>query len=201
MSKGFDTTADCTEHAAAIKEAGYAFVARYSSHSAWKNMTLPEVRALSTHDIYIVNVWESAGDRRSFFTYTQGQMDGAAAYAFAQHLGQPVNSPIYFAVDCDIEAPVEYFKGVRMSFQKHGTIGKTVYRVGVYGSGDVCRELRLKGYASHAWLAQAMGWSGSKAYYDWNIKQGPAETLFGMDSDLDESSAKGGGGWIVKAAA
>ena len=198
-SRGLDTTQDCTPHIPAIKAAGISFVCRYASHSAWKNMTPEEVRALSKAMLAVVSVWESAGDHESFFTYPQGIMDGAAAFAFAQHIGQPFTAPIYFAVDCDCPAAsvVDYFKGVRESLQRHGQIGKDTYNVGAYGSGAVCAGLKAAGLASWTWLAQSTGWSQSSTYSDWSIKQGASTRIAGMDVDTDESKGNGGG-WMVK---
>lgn len=198
INKGLDTTDSCIPHIPALKAAGFTFVCRYTSHSAWKNMTVAEVHALSKAGISIVNVWESSGDHASFFTYQQGLMDGAAAFAFAQHIGQPFTAPIYFAVDYDgtVAQVSDYFKGVRDSLQKHGQIGKDTYNVGVYGSGAVCEGLKSAGYVSFTWRAQSLGWSGTRQYNDWNICQGPAATIAGMNADSDVSNGHGGG-WMV----
>jgi len=196
---GLDTTQNCIPHISAIKAAGYSFVCRYLSHSAWKNVTVAEVQALSKALIALVTVWESAGDHASFFTYQQGILDGAAAFAFAQHIGQPFSAPVYFAVDCDVPVAtvVDYFKGVRDSLQRHGQIGKDTYNVGVYGSGAVCAGLKSAGYVSWTWLAQSTGWSQSHDYDDWSLKQGPSARIAGMNADSDTSKGNGGG-WMVK---
>ena len=198
-ARGFDTTGNCAPHIAAIKAAGYSFVARYSSHSAWKNMTKTEVQALSRARIHVVNVWETRGDHVGFFTHAQGLLDGAAAFAFAQHIGQPISSPIYFAVDTDVSAAdrsayvLPYFQGVRESFQRHGAIGVHAYKVGVYGSGAVCDQLKQAGYVSYAWLAQSAGWEGFHSFSGWNLKQLAAISFNGLSVDEDVSSGNGGG--------
>lgn len=197
---GFDTTANCAPHVDAIKAVGYKFVCRYSSHSSWKNMTRAEVVALSKAGLYVVNVWESAGDHVSFFNHDQGQKDGEAAYQFARQIGQPFNAPIYFAVDTDagdgaIKGGIhDYFQGVRQAFQMHGEIGKGSYLVGVYGCGAVCKYLKQIGFVSFTWLAFAPGWSGNKEYKDWNLCQiRNGVKIAGMDCDLDTSRGEGGG--------
>ena len=198
MSKGFDTTNDCAPLAARIKTGGYTFVARYYSHSIWKNLTRSEAGALSAAGLYIVAVWESAGDHPSFFSHDQGRHDGQTAFAFAQAIGQPLPSPIYFAVDADLPGAggvQAYFEGVREAFGAHGAIGSTAYSVGVYGSGNVCAHLSGLVYVSHTWLAQSMGWGGSRAYSDWNIKQGRSQNVLGLSVDTDIAAASGGGGW------
>lgn len=199
MTRGIDTTENCMSHILALKNAGYSFVCRYMSHSTWKNLTLAEVQSLSRAGINIVSVWETASDHASYFSLHQGLVDGAAAYAYARHMGQPFNSPIYFAVDVDIAVSTqltEYFDGVRHSLQLHGQMGKDAYFVGVYGGGTVCSILKNKGLVSYTWLAQSMGWLGSRHYADWNLKQGPQGHFAGMDVDTDESRGDGGG-WRI----
>jgi Domain of unknown function (DUF1906) len=38
------------------------------------------------------------------------------------------------------------------------------YRIGVYGSGTVCKHIQEKGLAEFCWLAMSSGWPGTKAY-------------------------------------
>lgn len=201
MAKGFDTTENCTPHIAAIKRAGYGFVCRYYSHSAWKDIARPEAVALSEAGIYIVAVWESAGDHAGYFSHVQGVLDGQAAYSFGRAIGQPNGGDIYFAVDydavCHPGSPVwKYFEGVNEKLKAQ--VPEHQYEPGVYGSGLVCETLFKAGLVKKTWLAQSMGWGGSRTYKDWNIKQGPQTTFAGMDIDTDTSAAKGGGGFLVK---
>jgi hypothetical protein len=201
MSKGLDTTSNVTQHVHALKALGYTWVGRYTSHSVWKNVTRAEARAISVAGMDLVNVWETAGDRASFFSYEQGLHDGEAAYKFALQLGQPFSAPIYFAVDIDLPGPGEvheYFRGVRESLGRHGQIGYASFNVGVYGPGAVCEYLLSIGFVSYAWLAQAPGWAGYADFADWNIKQLGSTRLMGMGVDNDVASAKGGGGFTVK---
>jgi Domain of unknown function (DUF1906) len=48
------------------------------------------------------------------------------------------------------------------------------YRVGVYGSGLVCKHIQGKGLAKHCWLAMSSGWPGTKAHRasgQWSLVQ------------------------------
>ena len=200
MSHGIDTTSDVTRHLSDLKADGITFIGRYYSHSLWKNLTTAEAKAISAAGLYIVAVWETAGDHESFFTHAQGVQDGHDAYVFGRAIGQPFHAPIYFAVDCDCmphQGVSLYFNGVREALQAHGQIGVDTYNVGVYGSGAVCQYLDSIGYVSYTWLAQSLGWLGSMTYNDWNIKQGPSTAMHGMSVDLDTAAAKGGGGFQV----
>jgi len=197
VTRGFDTTANCYSHGQQILDAGYTFVARYLSHSLWKNLTSPEARHLSALGIYIVSVWESAGDHASFFSYSQGAKDARDAAALAENIGQHRGGVIYYAVDFDPNE--QQLIGVHNYFRAiHETKVSTGYEVGVYGSGATCKYLSEAGYVSRTWLAQSTGWGG---YADWktkaNIVQGPQFSFHGMDCDSDTSNGDAGG-WKVE---
>ncbi len=48
------------------------------------------------------------------------------------------------------------------------------YKIGVYGSGQVCKHVQAKGLASYCWLAMSTGWPGTKAHRSsgqWHMTQ------------------------------
>jgi hypothetical protein len=48
------------------------------------------------------------------------------------------------------------------------------YKIGVYGSGLVCKHIQAKGLASYCWLAMSSGWPGTKAHRasgQWSMAQ------------------------------
>ena len=170
VRKGLDTTMELTRHAQALAAQGYEFALRYYSHSAAKNLSLGEARALSQAGLRIGVVWETGGTRAGFFTRAQGLADGAAAFRMAREsVGQPFGSALYFAVDydptqADLDGPVgNYFTGVHAALQA-ATEGQPSYRVGVYGSGLCCGTLVETGAASLSWLSQSTGFAGSRQY-------------------------------------
>ncbi|MBV9811340.1 MAG: DUF1906 domain-containing protein [Acetobacteraceae bacterium] len=200
---GFDATQDCGNLAPRLRSAKVDFVIRYYSHSAWKNLTASEARLLSNSGIKLVTVWESAGDHISFFTRLQGVDDATSAYNMAVQVGQPAGTPIYFAVDCDPvqndlnSAVVPYFQGVAAGFSAIGH-GNPAYTAGVYGSGLVCGSLARMGLVTHTWLANAMGWQGSRTYKDWDIRQHLPSDPYGLGFKVDPDDAKPAfGGFLV----
>jgi len=200
---GFDTTRDCGKLAETIKSANVDFVARYYSHTAGKNLSASEAQLLGKAGVKLVSVWESQGDHVSFFDRQQGVDDGTSAYNLAVDVGQPAGTPIYFAVDCDplqrdvSAAIIPYFQGVVAGFTTIGH-GNPAYTVGVYGSGLVCSSLTRLGLVTHTWLANAMGWQGSRAYQDWHIKQHLPDDPHGLGFKVDPDDAKQDfGGFIV----
>ena len=200
---GFDANRDCGKFVTKISAAGVRFVVRYYSHSAGKNLSFSEAKALSAAGVDLVSVWESAGDHAGFFTRNQGVDDATTAFNLAQGIGQPSGSPIYFAVDYDasqteLDAGIlPYFRGVADGFaaMDHGA---GVYTAGVYGSGLVCSVLSGAKLVTHTWLSMSSGFRGSKTYQDWNIKQHLPGDPFGLGFEVDPDEAKPGyGGWKV----
>lgn len=197
MGKGLDCTANVSNHLHALKEAGYTFFGRYYSHSPWKNLTRPEAEAISKAGLYVVAVFEAAGDHIGAFSASQGYQDANTAIAQAKECGQPLSSCIYLAVDLDANTD-ELVNAIEPYFQAaHAVIKGAGYEVGVYGSGMVCNFVISSGYASKSWLANAKSWSG---YDNWHghadIVQGLPTTVAGISCDTDTSNGSAGG-WQV----
>ncbi len=60
-----------------------------------------------------------------------------------------------------------------------------------------CKSLRApsaRGLASYTWLAMSSGWRGFD-FADWNIKQSQGQTYGNIETDSDESSGRGHGGF------
>jgi len=186
--KGLDTAQNCTNKAEDIKKLGYDFVCRYYNvNDKSKNLTRNEASALTNAGLSIVSVWENGYPTSdSYFSYDKGQYDGKHAFECAQTI-QEEGTPIFFAVDyyaqsSKISSSIkDYFNGVIDAINDLGGS----YPVGVYGSGSVCSYLYNNTNVGFTWLAQSMGWSGSRDYTDWDIKQGRETTIAGLDCDSD----------------
>lgn len=201
MITGFDCAAPVTDYLPAIKAAGYQWIGRYYSHHPAKSLTRDEADAIAAAGLRIVTVWEAAGDSIAGFGAAKGFADGAAALAQAHACGQPLGTPIYFAVDFDA-APQQldeigaYFAAVKTALGGQ-------YLVGVYGSGLVCQMLLNGGEATRTWLGGAMGWRGSRDFLAgnrWQIRQhppidGPPGVPFQIDPN-EVQGAIGFGSWV-----
>jgi hypothetical protein len=154
-------------------------VIRYYNHNnPHKNLTLGEAHALVAAGLRIVSIWENGfPDHAGYFSHAKGVFDGTSAYHFAQqNIGQPAGTPIYFAVDYDASPKeisgviTQYFQGVTDAFN---TISghQPIYSIGVYGSGLTCSSFLNSGMVQFTWLAQSMGFRGSKTFKKFNIKQ------------------------------
>lgn len=111
--------------------------------------------------------------RKTFLDTKRAGFDARRALELAGELGQPKDSVIFFSVDFDArEKNIEH---VKRYFETVGEmVGAANYRVGVYGDGYVCAELKRAGLASYCWLSMSTGFSGSRAYHAsgrWDVKQ------------------------------
>lgn len=140
--------------AAAVKAAGYQFVARYLSRYTSKVITKAEYDDMTNNGVGVVVVFEDYANQ-ALKGYAQGVSDVQFALDQANGIGWPADRPIYFAVDFDISdaqkpAVGEYFKGVA------SVIG--IGRTGGYGGYWLVKYLFDSGLITYGW--QAVAWSG-----------------------------------------
>lgn len=198
MGKGLDANTPLTHCAPCIRGAGYAWVGRYFKHTH-SALTRAEAEAISRAGLYIVSVVEAGFPTEpGYFSLEKGKADGAFAYQFAQRLGQPHGSAIYFTVDYDAaltdlrERIIPYFQGILHAFQAASS-NNPAYAIGVYGSGLTCATVTKGTPATHTWLAQSRGWRQSRTFQGWNLRQGRGATVCEVSVDTDESNGHGGG--------
>lgn len=197
--RGLDANIELTKHAACLKSHGFDYAIRYyNTHNPSKNLSLGEAQALVRAGLQLGAVWED-GDptHATFFSRTKGVVHGTAAYHMAMDkIGQPANSPIYFAVDFDASpadvATVikEYFEGIREGFRAIGGDNPR-YQVGVYGSGLTCGSLLADELATFTWLSQSKGFRGTRQFAKqkrFNLIQFLPEDVCGINVDPDETN-------------
>lgn len=196
MSRGLDANNHLTDYAGHLKQDGYDFVGRYINPGKAEPLNREEASALTAAGLWIVSIWEQGNPTsREYFGVTRGHQDGMGALYAAQQLGQPIGTPVYFAVDydaddVDVVTITDYFRAVREVLTGAG------YSAGVYGSGMICQHLSSVGYVSHTWLSQSKDWHADD-YADWlphaDIVQGEETTVRGLDVDLNSSNGNAGG--------
>ena len=156
---------------------GEKFVVRYYAkiENNDKVLTKDEAGSLKDRDINIVSVYQDAGNADQYFSSELGIQNAIRALELAESLEQPYNSAIYFAVDYDASTPTQvenvkkYFAAVQQVFAERGN----KYKIGVYGSGLVCRTIK-ETYATYSWLNPSTGHQEYTQYDSpskYNIKQ------------------------------
>jgi hypothetical protein len=202
QARGIDLATDVSDNINELRGARLDFVARYyrDPASRWPALSPAEAQRLAALGVKIVAVWEWHSTQPGYFTYASGYSDAMSATRQAYYVGQPPGSAIYFAVDfnargADMDQVVQYFHGVAAGMAAAGG-GSPRYRVGVYGSGSVCAEVKGAGLAQYAWLTGSTAWDGTAGYTAWNIKQAPLGGRFpnlSFDHDANEARNDYGG--------
>jgi hypothetical protein len=185
---GVDTYLACDDAiVSCLVKSGITFIGRYYfnlTKTVKQKFTAAEALRLSNAGLDLVAVYENKSDTYGYFSADKGTSDAQGALAQAQALGQPEGSAIYFTVDCDLPKAqvnanvVDYFEAV------NEVIGET-YDIGVYGSGLTCATMLDRKLALYAWLSCSMGWTGSKQFAEWHIRQSDPTKLCGLDIDPD----------------
>lgn len=171
MSHGIDIGRKLTlDEIDFLRARGFAFAARYydgSRGQSAKALSTDEIAALLSRRIGIVPVFETTGTGP--FTYDQGKLDGAAARADALAAGQPLGSPICFAIDENVDPVasssmlVDYLNGIF-----GGLDG--AYLAGLYGSWAVCKWARENAPAL-GFFWQTYAWSAGAEYAPADVYQ------------------------------
>lgn len=193
MGKGIDCACDMTSYGQQLVSSGITFVVRYCaaySSIPGKIMTYSEAKHLSQF-IWLVSVFEGAGDHISYFTKSQGEQDAQTFMNWSSNVHQPKGTPCYFAVDTDTTIGqinsniIPYFQALNDNVEG--------YEVDSYGDGAVNRILIAKGLVKKTWLAYAPGWQENRIHSGDNLTQSRAINLFGEDVDTDTSNGSAGG--------
>ena len=196
LLSGVDSSSACTASTlGCLQSSGIAFVGRYYSRTtqiAGKKLTQSEAQLILSAGLHLVTVYEDGPTSYSYFSASRGTQDAQTALQQAAAIGQPSGSAIYFTVDydatnSDIAGNITlYFQAIHQAFNGE-------YQVGVYGSGAVCNAIKSAGLATYAWLAQSTGWNGYDNCSIWAIKQGPEQSVCGLNSDTDQAQTDFGG--------
>lgn len=167
-TSGFDTNVQLrSDEAFAAYAAGYRVAGRYTV-GAGKYITALELRGLRASGLALVPLHQRFNNKADLMTPSNGRLHGAEAVTRARVLDLPEDTVIFFPVDFDalgetITGPVlDYFDGVKES------IGRSLtrrYRVGVYGTRNVCSVVLDAGLAEAAYVAGiSTGWSGNMGF-------------------------------------
>jgi hypothetical protein len=177
-----------------LRALGYSFFARYFRRGAphgggrGNGLTREEAARLFDAGFWALALFQNSSNAFAYFTKENAELDAAAALAAALVHGVPAETAIYVAADynaapTELQRIADYFKVINEAFHKVG------YKVGVYGSGLVCRELRDLRLAQKTWLANAKGWFGYREFLgkqDVLQVSHPFTLPFGLTVDNDE---------------
>ena len=183
-----------------IRDAGVRTVGRYYDrdygsgagetcwHNPTKKLTKTELNAIEDAGLSVVAVFEHCGANCVNFgadntvTADKGRKDAAAAIQQADELGQPADTPVYFAIDFD-PVPGSGCKlgadGIWQSIETYfnqinDVFAKTRWQVGIYGAGRPCQFVKDRKLAKYFWLSASMAHEGTNTFFNrdtWHIFQ------------------------------
>jgi hypothetical protein len=177
---------------AQMKAADVAFICRYLSNDAGKDLSLKEATAASKAGIACVVVWETTANR-ALSGFTGGKADAQKAAQKAKACGMPDDRPIYFAIDFDANASQQKVIDAYLSGAA-SVIGKS--RVGAYAGFYPLKRAFDNGTITWGW--QTYAWSGGKWETRAHIQQYKNGVDFhGADVDYNRSTKPDFGQWKV----
>ncbi|USS93498.1 DUF1906 domain-containing protein [Fructilactobacillus ixorae] len=186
-----------------LKSYGFNLIGRYLTGTVGpgadrrrKNLTTGEIEGLVNAGLKIFPIYQDNDGDQSYFTSSQGSHDANIATSAAARLGFPEGTTIYFAVDTDIldgDIPgtvLPYLAAVKRHLGNN-------YKVGAYGTRNVCAKALDHGYAVNAFVSDmSTGYSGNLGYKmpkNWAIDQFTEYNFAGIATDQDASSGRNTG--------
>lgn len=166
---GFDASQQLdAAQAQGAKDAGFTHVGRYivglNSDGTAKFIGAGELAGLKTAGLRLFPIEERYNNADDQMSESIGRIQGIEALERCRALGLPAGSTVFFAPTGDsISGPVAgYFTGVNASMDAQ-LLGK--YKVGVYGTRNVCSTMMAMGKARAAFVAgMSTGWSGNMGF-------------------------------------
>ena len=193
--------------AKALYDSGYRYIGRYLTGSVGsgaskrdKSLTTSELSTLFNANLNVFAIFQEGAVTLTKFTYEQGRADAAIALEAARLIGVPYGEIIYFAIDYDMTDDnitnyvIPYFKGIRKTINSN----YNRYRIGIYGSRNVCTRVASAGYSISSFVSDmSTGFSGNLGYKipnDWAFDQFyefPYNDNYGNKIDLDKVAYSG----------
>jgi hypothetical protein len=187
MTAIIDTNHDVTAQLPALQAAGITTIGRYLNRldpGEEKVIKPAEANAIAATGLRLFLIFEIGGRPSGG---TQGDLDGRWSARYMPTVGAPAGAAVYYAVDYDAQA--DDLPAILAAFETfHAAVVAAGYRVGVYGSGDVCTAVTAAGFATLPMLSCSSDWSGSQSYAasrKWALLQHIPQTLCGIDCDPD----------------
>jgi hypothetical protein len=154
--QGVDTVARFSaDKAKQLRSMGMSFVGRYLGPASWgKTITRSEADALLAAGLSILLCYETSAERMRGGA-AAGEIDGLNARNYAQDLGLPAGTTIYFA--CDYNAPTGDLILCESYIRAAQAALGGIYEAGVYGPEKVVSFLSERGACDKFW--QCVAWS------------------------------------------
>ncbi len=190
-----------------LKSNGYEIVGRYLTGGDFKELRPNEPQRILDAGLSFFPIFQESSTDVSYFTNQRAIQDAKNATQSAKNFRIPRRSIIYFAVDLDatdsqIKSYVlPYFKNL---FECMKDDLYNYYRIGVYGTRNVCTQVMDAGYAETCFVSDmSTGYSGNMGFkmpQNWNFDQFHEFQIItdGETWDLDKDAFSGKFGAVTK---
>ncbi len=182
-----------TERIALLKSKGYKIVGRYLTGTDFKVLRAAEPKRILDNGMSFFPIYQESGSDIAYFTAQRGIADANKAVRTARNFRIPEGSILFFAVDLDAQGPqiisniLPYFKALSENID-------TAYKIGVYGTRNVCTKATSAGYAITSFVSdmstEYSGNMGFKMPANWNYNQF-AEISMASDWAIDKDAYSG----------
>ena len=191
--QGIDTvTRISAESAKILRENGVSFVCRYLGPASWgKTITKAEADTMLAAGLSILLCYETGADRMRGGA-AAGEIDGLNARNYAQDLGLPAGTAIFFA--CDYNVPDRDLILCESYIRNAQAALGGIYEAGAYGPERLVSFLSERGACDKYW--QCVAWSNqflpvaNVRQYAWQgdvrAREMAAKVGFAVDLDAGE---------------
>lgn len=155
------------EKAKTLYDNGYRYVGRYLSGTTTsgesKALTREELQIAFDQMLNVFPIYQSSANKVSYFDKTKAIDDATNSLYYANKLGIPTGTTIYYAVDCD-PLDSEIKSNIIPYFENLSKYMKS-YEVGIYGTRNVCSQIISLGYAKKCFVSDmSTGFSGNLGF-------------------------------------
>lgn len=181
-----------TAHCADLYAAGYRTVGRYLSVLG-KRYKPKELDNIFDAGLETFPIMQEANTSAADFSYEKGLDHGVQALQRLRQLGFTPGGTVFFSVDFDatdslIDSNViPFFQGINQRMTD--SLGS--YKIGIYGTRNVCRRVIEAGLAEEAFIASlSWGWGGNLGFPlppAWSYDQIWNGTLPGSQLEIDKN--------------
>jgi hypothetical protein len=204
MIKIIDTNNDTTNKLQQLKGAGIECIIRYISTATEREKCVKptEAKAIAQAGLKLGLVLEVWGGSDNFshddINASTGASHGAFARNWAEHVGAPDGTIIWFAIDNDVSRD-QFARFVQPYFQEVRKALAAKFRTGIYSCGYACQQCLDLGIVDASWLSNAMGWNGSREFRTsnrWRLLQAAETSLFGLSVDPNQANGEDYGAFV-----
>ncbi len=177
-----------------LKQKGYSIVGRYLTGTEFKVLRDDEPQRILDKGLNFFPIFQESSTNIAYFTEDRGKADADKAVRAARKFRIPEGTVIYFAVDLDATDP-QITKYILLYFEALSQNIDSAYKVGIYGTRNVCTQVCDAGYAVTCFVSDmSTAYSGNMGFKmpsQWNYDQFAEIDMGNGDWAIDKDAYSG----------